>query len=45
MKNRGLGMVEIILILTVLIVLVLVFRPALVQFILDVIRCAKGGMI
>ena len=32
-------------ILTVLIVLVLVFRPALVQFVSDVIRCAKGGMI
>lgn len=45
MKNRGLGTVEIILILTVLIVLVLVFRPALVQFVSDVIRCAKGGMI
>ena len=45
MKNRGLGMVEIILILTVLIVLVLVFRPTLVQFVSDVIRCAKGGMI
>ena len=29
----------------VLIVLVLVFRPALVQFVSDVIRCAKGGMI
>ena len=45
MKNRGLGMVEIILILTVLIVLVLVFRPVLVQFASDVIRCAKGGMV
>ena len=41
----GMGMVEIILILTVLIVLVLVFRPALVPFVSDVIRCTKGGMI
>lgn len=44
MKNRGLGAVEMILILVVLIILVLVFRPVLVSFASDVIRCVKGGM-
>lgn len=45
MKNRGLGMVEILLILTVLIVLGLAYRPALFRFISYVIPGVKGGMV
>lgn len=45
MKNKGLGMVEIMLILTVLIVLGVAYRPVLVRFISDVVPGVKGGMV
>lgn len=43
MKNRGLGMSEIMLILIVLIILGLADRSPLVRFISDVIPGVKGG--
>lgn len=45
MKNGGFGVVEVVLILTVLFILILVFRPALISFVSDVVRSVKGGII